>query len=430
MKKTACKYALVVSTAVAVGGCGGAGRMAGAGEARELSPAISHQVTLRLNGNRPLLAAFQDGVRPWTAVTVSGDSINMPVTDTAGRYGFMVVEPGSKDRVIVIQSTVAEATLFDLRAPTVLVSLQGAVSGLAKNESMSLFALNAQNPNTLNGHYTFPIPRQAPWDLVAARQTTQGTQLVQVRRGLLANTLQQDLPATSVAFRTPALFNVQLTEAAAPSASFAFVSLITANGTFADLGGLPNQSSSYFALNQLDRAGADRYLFDALTFGDATSVQMLTYENVPTNRSLIAPEPLPAATFATAPTAKSHVARVTWATDPRAKLFDFTFDSNRAAASHSEYVTKNRLLAGTVKTFTTPDFSTVTGWNTSWDAPATLTKAEIDSYASTLTLHDLIALPATFPNHTVTTIWSAPLPGRGPAVQIAPGMPDAGLTAP
>src|SRR5438128_731440 len=96
--------ALSLSPLVLVG-CGGGG---GGGNTHNPT-----SVTVDPSGQTISFAAFQDGAGTWTPITAGADGkFHGAVTDTQGRYGFVIVDNASPQTVHIIEGTTSEVNTF------------------------------------------------------------------------------------------------------------------------------------------------------------------------------------------------------------------------------------------------------------------------------------------------------------------------------
>lgn len=347
-------------------------------------------VTLQVPGREVLFAAYQDGDGQWTPVDTLGESMTARIQSAGGKYGFAVafMDEFGLAQVQIFHATLAELTTVRVANPSPaydLADLRGTVSNIAEGKTISLFGgYGTVGGLNENGAYTASLATKNPWDLVALYTDENGAATsAHVRRGLGL------LPLTginlNVATDFSAVENHTIT-ATGPNLQTVTLGaeLHTGNGTIATLAFASESPVTYGALPPALRNANDRYSYLAYTGADNWANLVNQVRATPTNVTLNLAEPLAQVNVTSEGAGEGTRGRADFTTNG-AKLYEIAFYGN---STYRTFVTPGWLGTAGAKTYVTPQFFEVPGWDTSWSL-GDITGWSVLAYNNNGTLADL-----------------------------------------
>lgn len=345
---------MLVGLPLLIAGCGGGGG-SGGGSANSVSVVI----------NGALWVAFQDGKNgTWRTLSTSGG--NAPLTDPAGRYSVAWVCPGTKTRVNVVHTTRAElpsfnATCGPASTPTtvnVTVEVAGLDGGSALTGIGETPFANTQTQSIPSGSYDVlsirsmgGVPNRL-WLEPNRSFTTDTTYTVNFNQtdGTLVRVVDVNAGTVTVSGADP-IEQVVGRYFYVSSGRNTLIGLrtIVGNGTLMRYPIFPAGVASAGTLFRLDVVGTNRgAILLRSSFGNTATVSL--------------PQPFTSAQFTVNPTGPVQitVSNISYAETPRAYWLILPQGNLRWHVLFTQ-----AWLAGD-SSYTTPDLSSLTGWNPSW----------------------------------------------------------------
>lgn len=347
---------LLIVASLTLAGCGGGGGGGNGGGA-------GNTVSLTLTGAE--WVAFQDG-KEGTWQTLSSTSGSVPVNDAAGRYSVAWVCPGDKTTVYVVHTTRAET-------PSLSATCGPATPPAEVNVSVNVSGLNGGSALTGIGEVPFvnsqtkPVPAGS-YDVISVRssggvpnrlwfhpnQSFTQDRTYTVDFSASDETLRRVVDITA---GTATVSSADMTEQVA--GQFFYVSgtrstligvgTIVGNGTLMRYPIFPSGVAPAGTLFRLNAIGTDRgVVLVQASFGNSVDLTL--------------PPPYTAASFTSSSTGAVTVtvAGLDYAETPRAYILRLSQGNLRWS------VLFTRAWLGTDTTYTTPDLTSLSGWNNSW----------------------------------------------------------------
>ena len=395
------RAAVGAAGAAALAGCGGGG---GGG---------SHSTTVTVDtaGNVLSFAAFQDGTGAWKPVTAGANGkITVKVTNSAGKFGLAAVVPGSQS-IWIVEATIKEATEFTIPSPdtstTNPATISGTVANMAEGQTMMIVADDSQTLASVNGAYSFNTDQTVPWDAVAFLQSSTGPISASIRRSLAASATTQNYDASTTDFQPVVPFTLTVPPATGATQTLTYVDLVTSNGSDVQVGSTFNTSSTpLFAPAVGQRNVNDVYYYYATSSTSATpSSTTEVVKSTPASMTINGPTLPSDVTVSTQAAGANNLLQASWTPDPTAKTFYFSFDSSDGSYTYNVYVTPGWLGSAAVKSFVSPDLSTVAGWNSTLNPATSIGFWSYEAVASNLSSADLFLTPNTVADGTSFTYW-------------------------
>ena len=346
--------------------------------------------TLLVPNREVLFAAYQDGDSQWVPFETLSDTMTARIQSAGGRFGFAVAfaDDFGQPEVQIFHGTLAELTSVRVAPPAPAFeedALRGVVSNISEGENVALFgAYGTVGSLFENGAYTASLAKKNPWDLVAVNNDEVGAaKSVAVRRNLGM------LPQNGVNFNVATDFSPVVTNtltATGPHLQTATlgVELHTANGTIATLAFASESPVTYGSLPVALRNAGDRYTYLAFTADDNWTNFVNQVRTTPVNVTLNVTEPLGQVTVTSEGAGEGTRGRAAFTTNG-AKLYEITFMGN---STFRTFVTPGWLGAAGAKTYTTPEFFEVPGWDAAWSL-GEFTNWSVLAYNNNGTLDDL-----------------------------------------
>jgi hypothetical protein len=318
---------------------------------------------------KPVWFAYQDGNGPWTQLVGVGNVYNLP-TFASGKGGIAQVSPtqgGPGFGTGVAYMTQAEFTVGPTCSPAALTST-GTVSGLVTGFSAEFADVSLGQASTTagNGSYTIGGITSGTHDLVAYLQRTSGDRII-IDRGISGGGVLPALDFTPGTGGSP-VATAQLTVNGGPgSTPAALMSYITGNceaGTMYFTSTGVGGSTQITGVPPSLQAAGDLHSLQAIEFTGAVAQEVTTMFHTLANTtvtlgSIIAP------TVSVVPGPYKRLQGVlTLPTDYNYVNFSITFPSG----NHQSLNTTSAYNGAGPLTLVMPDFSSVPGFSTSWEA--------------------------------------------------------------
>jgi hypothetical protein len=329
------------------------------------STPVTGKVTLTTDAD---WVAFQDGPNgKWkqkSPDSTGGRIYTLKVTDANGLYGIAVHRFNSSGNSVlrVVQATLSDWTSVSLAlADDAVGNINATVSGLTTGDTATVQANGA--PKIYSSDTTQSL---IAWtganDVVAIEQDSSG-QFVGgvVNRNV---TVGATAVASSVDLSAPTLTaNLAHTYTSSASGANAGVDLLTANGA---LGQLSDGAGNYVTVN--GAASTDLYRFFA--YGPSSYVGRYFATSTDPGDQTIDPSTIAPFYGTMDASGMSGLDYVPAASSPALSLYEFEPYQFRSPYNVQLYYVLTPAWLGTNTTYTRPDFSSVSGFDTGWDLAA------------------------------------------------------------
>lgn len=329
--------------------------------------------------------AFQDGNSDWQVAQGTGGQYTLNITDTGGRYGVAIVcVNGVGVDVHILHATLAELSEvhYDCE-PTPsqnYVTVSGTVGGLDTNRWAHVF-LGSGAGTVYPGMGTYSLQVEpGTYDLVALRYG--GLETGVVDKVLLRRNVQvtadstQNIDFGSAEAFAPEIHSVSVLGSTGETViSVAFLS----NGETAVGVGWQTNGYQFAGIPTSRQIGNDFHLLSVTDSRSGGWRSVLRYFKAPSDITVSLPDDFTSPEVTTAATAPYARFTASWMPYTGAQAYSLTYQlevgpasarSRQQGGSLSWFVSLSAGWLGANSSYTLPDFSALSGWNSAWGFPA------------------------------------------------------------